>query len=138
MSDRGVGGRQVPDGLDAFVYTERGVYRTGETVHLTAIVRDARGIAAAPTPLTLVVERPDGVEYRRAVVNDQGLGGRSLDVPIVVDGLDRDLARPRLYRSQAPADRRNDLHGRGLRARPHRIRPDRGGQSDFAQRRRRK
>ena len=33
-------------------------------------------------PLTLVVERPDGVEYRRAVVADQGLGGRNLDVPI--------------------------------------------------------
>jgi uncharacterized protein YfaS (alpha-2-macroglobulin family) len=83
LSDRGVGGRPVPEGLDAFVYAERGVYRTGETVHLTALLRDARGYAAAPAPLTLVIERPDGVEYRRVVVNDQGLGGRSLDVPIV-------------------------------------------------------
>ena len=33
-------------------------------------------------PLTLVVERPDGVEYRRVAVPDQGLGGRSLSVPI--------------------------------------------------------
>jgi alpha-2-macroglobulin len=32
--------------LDAFVYTERGVYRTGETVHVTALLRDAQGIAA--------------------------------------------------------------------------------------------
>ncbi len=41
--------------------------------------------AASPrpsVPLTLVVERPDGVEYRRAVVADQGLGGRNLDVAI--------------------------------------------------------
>lgn len=83
LSDRGVGGRQVPEGLDAFVYTERGVYRTGETVQLTALLRDARGFAAAPAPLTLVIERPDGVEYRRVVVNDQGLGGRSLSIPIV-------------------------------------------------------
>jgi len=29
-----------------------------------------------------VVERPDAVEYRRTVVADQGLGGRSLDVPL--------------------------------------------------------
>ena len=36
----------APAGLDAFVYTERGVYRTGETVHLTALLRDAQGAAA--------------------------------------------------------------------------------------------
>ena len=43
LTDRGVAGRQVPAGLDAFVYTERGVYRTGETVHVTALLRDAHG-----------------------------------------------------------------------------------------------
>ncbi len=83
LSDRGVAGRLVPAGLDAFVYTERGVYRTGETVAVTALLRDARGIAAPNAPLTVVVERPDGVEYRRAVVADQGLGGHALSVPIV-------------------------------------------------------
>ena len=82
FSDRGVTGRIVPSGLDAFVFTERGVYRTGETVHVTALLRDPLGVAALNVPLTLVVERPDGVEYRRAVVADQGLGGRNLDVPI--------------------------------------------------------
>ncbi|MEA2935793.1 MAG: alpha-2-macroglobulin, partial [Variibacter sp.] len=83
LSDRGVAGRTTPTGLDAFVYAERGVYRTGETVHLTALLRDAQSKAAAATPLTLVVERPDGVEYRRTVVQDQGLGGRSLSLPLV-------------------------------------------------------
>jgi uncharacterized protein YfaS (alpha-2-macroglobulin family) len=83
LSDRGVAGRPTPAGLDAFVYTERGVYRTGETVAITALLRDARGIAAPNAPLTLVVERPDGVDYKRVVVPDQGLGGRSLEVPIV-------------------------------------------------------
>ena len=82
FSDRGVAGRVAPAALDAFVYTERGVYRTGETVHVTSLLRDARGVAALDVPLTLVVERPDGVEYRRAVVADQGLGGRNLDVAI--------------------------------------------------------
>jgi alpha-2-macroglobulin len=82
LSDRGVTGRQVPTGLDAFVYTERGVYRSGETVHVTSLLRDARGFAAA-SPLTLVMERPDGVEYHRVVVADQGLGGHSWSVPIV-------------------------------------------------------
>jgi hypothetical protein len=83
LSDRGVAGRAVPAGLDAFLYAERGVYRSGETVALTALLRDGQGVAALGVPLTLVVERPDGVEYRRAVVPDQGVGGRSLAIPLV-------------------------------------------------------
>jgi uncharacterized protein YfaS (alpha-2-macroglobulin family) len=83
LTDRGVAGRPAASGLDAFVYTERGVYRTGETVHITSLLRDARGSAVAGVPLTLVIERPDGVEYRRTVAADQGAGGRSLSVPIV-------------------------------------------------------
>ena len=83
LSDRGVAGRLPPDNLDAFIYTERGVYRSGETVHITALLRDAQGKAALNVPLTLVTERPDGVEYRRAVIADQGVGGRNQSVPLV-------------------------------------------------------
>jgi uncharacterized protein YfaS (alpha-2-macroglobulin family) len=80
LSDRGVSGRAVPAGADAFVYAERGVYRSNETVYLTALVRTAGN--AVTGPLTLVIERPDGVEYRRAVLPDQGAGGRSLAVSL--------------------------------------------------------
>ena len=82
LTDRGVSGRAVPTGADAFVYAERGVYRSNETVYLTALLRDGQGNAVTGGPLTLVVERPDGVEYRRAVLPDQGAGGRSLAVPL--------------------------------------------------------
>src|SRR6202012_6034234 len=82
LTDRGVSGRPAPKGLDAFVYAERGVYRSGETAYLTALLRDPQGAAAAGVPLTLVVERPDGVEYRRSVVPDQGLGAHGLALPI--------------------------------------------------------
>lgn len=82
LTDRGVAGREVPAGADAFVYTERGVYRSGETVYLTALLRDGQGNAVTAGPLTLVVERPDGVEFRRAVLADQGAGGRSLTLPL--------------------------------------------------------
>jgi alpha-2-macroglobulin len=82
LSDRGVGGREAPAGADAFVYAERGVYRSNETVYLTALLRDGRGNALAGSPLTLVVERPDGVEFRRAVVPDQGAGGHSLSLQL--------------------------------------------------------
>jgi uncharacterized protein YfaS (alpha-2-macroglobulin family) len=83
LSDRGVSGRAVAAGLDAFVYTERGVYRSGETVQVTALLRDQQATAALGVPLTLVVARPDGVEYRRRLVADQGVGGHALAVPLV-------------------------------------------------------
>jgi uncharacterized protein YfaS (alpha-2-macroglobulin family) len=83
LTDRGVAGRDAPTGLDAYVFTERGVYRTGETVHVTALLRNAVSVAVPGVPLTMVVTRSDGVEYRRSVVPDQGIGGRVLDVPII-------------------------------------------------------
>ncbi|MET3846006.1 alpha-2-macroglobulin [Bradyrhizobium sp. OAE829] len=82
LTDRGVSGRMVPSGADAFVYAERGVYRSTETVYLTALLRDGQGNAMTGGPLTLVIERPDGVEFRRAVLPDQGAGGRSMVVPL--------------------------------------------------------
>ena len=82
LTDRGVSGRVVPPGADAFVYAERGVYRSSETVYLTALLRDGQGNAMAGGPLTLVIERPDGVEFRRAVLPDQGAGGRSHVLPL--------------------------------------------------------
>ena len=75
LTDRGVKGRVAPGPLDAFVYAERGVYRSGETVYVTGLLRDAVGNAVSGLPLTFVVTRPDGVEFRRALVPDQGLGG---------------------------------------------------------------
>ena len=66
LTDRGVAGRDAPKGLDAFLFTERGVYRSGETVFATALLRDSKGEAKTGLPLTLVVKRPDGVEYKRA------------------------------------------------------------------------
>jgi len=83
LSDRGVKGRPAAQPLDAFVYAERGVYRSGETVNLTALLRNAKGEPVTGMPLTMVVKRPDGVEYKRIRVGDQGLGGRSLSLPLL-------------------------------------------------------
>src|SRR5204862_168432 len=46
------------------------------------LLRDGQGNAMAGGPLTLVIERPDGVEFRRAQLPDQGAGGRSLVLPL--------------------------------------------------------
>ncbi len=83
LTDRGVTGRVAPKGLDAYLYAERGVYRPGETVYVTALLRDARGAAISGLPLTVIVRRPDGMEYRRQVVQDQGGGGRAISVPLL-------------------------------------------------------
>ena len=85
LSDRGVEGRDAPGPLDGLVYTERGVYRPGETVHVTTLLRNADGMAVEKLPLTLVFERPDGAEERRELVEDAGAGGRTFDLPLVAN-----------------------------------------------------
>ncbi len=97
LSDRGVEGRPAPGPLDAFLVTERGVYRPGETVHATALLRTAEGRAEG-LPLTLVLERPDGAEDRRALVSDMGDGGRTWDAELL------DSATTGTWRLRAYAD----------------------------------
>jgi uncharacterized protein YfaS (alpha-2-macroglobulin family) len=85
LTDRGVKGRVAPSALDAEVFTERGVYRSGETVFVTMLLRDAQGAATTGLPLTLVAKRPDGVEYKRTQIADEGAGGRSFALPLLSD-----------------------------------------------------
>ncbi|SDW39057.1 alpha-2-macroglobulin family protein [Thiocapsa roseopersicina] len=75
LSDRGVTGRPAPQPLDVYLVTERGAYRPGETVQLTALVRDAKADAVSDLPITFIFKRPDGVEHGRLLAQDQGLGG---------------------------------------------------------------
>jgi uncharacterized protein YfaS (alpha-2-macroglobulin family) len=80
LSDRGVSGRPPAKPLDVYLVAERGVYRPGETVHLTALVRNPRAEAVAELPLTLIVKRPDGVERTRIASQDKGQGGHQVDL----------------------------------------------------------
>jgi alpha-2-macroglobulin len=77
LSDRGVSGRTAPGPLDAYVYTERGIYRPGESVHLAAIVRDRIARAAASPPMTLRVSGPDGKVLIERVLQLDANGGCS-------------------------------------------------------------
>jgi uncharacterized protein YfaS (alpha-2-macroglobulin family) len=75
LSDRGVGGRPMPGDLDLFFYTDRGVYRPGETAHVMALSRDPAALSVPKQKLTFRLLRPDGVEARRFVdVEDTGGG----------------------------------------------------------------
>jgi len=82
LSDRGVKGRLSPPPVDVFLSTDRGAYRAGETVHATALVRDTRAEALPGLPLTAIVTRPDGVEYTRMLLPDQGAGGHVFTLPL--------------------------------------------------------
>ncbi len=86
LTDRGVKGRAEPGPVDAFAYVDRGVYRPGETVHLTTLVRTTSGEASA-VPVTLIFSRPDGVEHSRVALADQGLGGRATKLNLAASAM---------------------------------------------------
>jgi uncharacterized protein YfaS (alpha-2-macroglobulin family) len=75
LSDRGVTGRAAPGAVDVYAWTERGIYRVGETVHAAALARDDRADAVQNLPLTFIFTRPDGVEDSRIVSDGRALGG---------------------------------------------------------------
>ncbi len=83
LSDRGVDGRAAPPPMDAYLYTERGIYRPGSTVHAIALLRNQRAEAIPSVPLTLIITRPDGVEHRRFSLKDKGLGSYGADIPLI-------------------------------------------------------
>jgi len=85
LSDRGVEGRAPAGPVDVFMTTDRGAYRAGETINVTALSRDDTADAIADLPLTAILYRPDGVEYRR-VTSDGGVaGGHVFALPVATD-----------------------------------------------------
>ncbi|MBV9692312.1 MAG: alpha-2-macroglobulin family protein [Alphaproteobacteria bacterium] len=81
LTDRGVSGRETPGPVDAFLYTERGVYRPGEVVQAAAMLRD-RVAAAVSAPLTLIATRPDGLEFARITVPGASLAAGTATWPL--------------------------------------------------------
>jgi hypothetical protein len=75
LSDRGVAGRAPAGPVDAFLATDRGAYRAGETIHATVLARDDRAAAIKGLPVVAVLTRPDGVEYSRQLGRDGVAGG---------------------------------------------------------------
>jgi alpha-2-macroglobulin len=87
LSDRGVSGRPVPGPIDVMAWTERGIYRAGETVHATALARDHAAAALDDLPLTFVFFRPDGVEDRRMTSTGAALGGHVVELPLQANAM---------------------------------------------------
>jgi len=87
LSDRGVTGRAAPGAIDVLAWTERGIYRAGETVHISALARDSEANAVEKLPLTFVFLRPDGVEDRRMVSDGGVAGGHTLELPLQTNSM---------------------------------------------------
>lgn len=80
FSDRGVKGRAPVQKADAYIYTERGIYRPGEKVTVTALLRDQAGKAMPKVPLTFRVFRPDGIEAFTQVTQDAGAAAHTFSL----------------------------------------------------------
>ncbi|HOY77547.1 MAG TPA: alpha-2-macroglobulin [Hyphomonadaceae bacterium] len=70
LTERDIGGRAPAQAADAFVYTERGVYRPGEKVFITSLIRDAAANAANNRPGSVIVYGPNGLEAGRVRFKD--------------------------------------------------------------------
>ena len=82
LSDRGVEGNPPAPPVDVFLATDRGAYRAGETIHVTALARDGLANALPDMPLTATLTRPDGVEYTRRLSASKAAGGHVFAFPL--------------------------------------------------------
>ena len=82
LSDRGVTGRPAPGPLDAYVTSERGIYRPGETVHFALLLRDGKAGDTGGLPVALSVRRPDDQQVWRLALKDEGGGSYTGEVSL--------------------------------------------------------
>lgn len=76
-----VGGEHLTSGLKGFVYGERGVWRPGDTLHLSLIIEDREHLIPDHHPVTMELYSPMGQFYTKQI-NAKGLNGFYVfDVP---------------------------------------------------------
>jgi uncharacterized protein YfaS (alpha-2-macroglobulin family) len=79
-----VGGkRNNLTGLDAFVYAERDIYRPGETVNFSVVLRDNKWKSPGSLPIKMKFLLPNGKELKsfRKNLNDQGSTEGNIAIP---------------------------------------------------------
>jgi len=82
LSDRGVTGLKPLGPLNAFLYTEQGVYRANDTVHLNVLLRDEQE-SKGNLPLTFKFLRSDGIEVDQKTLIGDAVGHYAFSFPIV-------------------------------------------------------
>ncbi len=81
-SDDLLSGRSITEAVDGYLYADRGIYRPGETVHLTSLVRDREVKAVADRKGYVVVKRPSGLEFKRYPFTATPGGALAVDVAL--------------------------------------------------------
>ena len=69
LSKFDVSGKQLQKGLKGFIYTERGVHRPGDSIHLTFVLNDAANPLPKDHPVKLEVTDARGKLVQRTVFN---------------------------------------------------------------------
>jgi len=69
-----VGGKELEKGLKAFIYGERGVWRPGDTLHVTMILEDKEDRIPDSHPVAMELYTPEGQFYTK-LINSNGKDG---------------------------------------------------------------
>ena len=76
-----VGGKEIQKGLKGFIYGERGVWRPGDTLHISFILEDREKRIPDKPPVALEIYNPKGQFYTK-MISTQGMNGfYTFDVP---------------------------------------------------------
>ena len=76
-----VGGKDIQKGLKGFIYGERGVWRPGDTLHISFILEDREKRIPDRHPVALEIYNPRGQFYTK-MISTQGMNGfYTFDVP---------------------------------------------------------
>jgi len=82
-SDFEIKGRPyLTSGYDAFMYPDRGVYRPGETAHITCVVRGPDGTTPPQFPYFITIYDPGQREFQKFRMQNEGTGLVSIDLEI--------------------------------------------------------
>ena len=80
-----VGGKDIQKGLKGFIYGERGVWRPGDTLHISFILEDREKRIPDKHPVSLELYNPKGQFYTK-MISTQGMNGfYTFDIPTQTD-----------------------------------------------------
>ena len=71
LSNFDISGKKLQKGLKGFIYTERGVHRPGDTIHLSFVLNDLANPLPKNHPVTLEVKDARGKLVQRDVINSK-------------------------------------------------------------------
>jgi uncharacterized protein YfaS (alpha-2-macroglobulin family) len=75
------GGQRIEKGLKGYIYGERGVWRPGDTLHITFILHDAENKIPTNHPVSFEIYNPLGQFYNRQIATTSVNGFYSFTLP---------------------------------------------------------